>query len=297
MKSLSLIFSSINLFCILSSITGQQPAITSIMVVNGNSSAGKIIETIIGNTGSRNISGTVDIIKEGNPQTEIKGIATCMFATMDVLKQAVEKNCNLIIAHEPLYYNHLDETKQFQNDQVFLQKQQYIREHKLVIWRFHDYIHSMKPDGIETGMVSKLGWQNYLVKGTTNRFVLPETTLSELCKNLKTIFPKNGFYVVGNPDMKLTKVSMAVGAPGSGMHLRLLEDKNTDVVLAGEAQQWETYEYTRDAVAQGKNKAVIFLGHISSEEAGMDYCAKWLKTFIKDIPVTFIESGPAYWTY
>jgi putative NIF3 family GTP cyclohydrolase 1 type 2 len=297
MKGLSLIFSSIILFCILPSTNGQQPATTSILVVNGNSIAGKIIETIIGNTGSRKISSTVDIIKEGDSLTVIKGIATCMFATMDVLKQAVEKNCNLIIAHEPLYYNHLDETKQFQNDEVFLQKQQYIREHKLVIWRFHDYIHSMKPDGIETGMVAKLGWQNYLVKGTTNRFVLPETTLSELCKSLKTIFPKNGFYIVGNPDMKLTKVSMAVGAPGSGMHIRLLEDKNTDVVLAGEAQQWETYEYTRDAVAQGKNKAIIFLGHISSEEAGMDYCATWLKTFIKDIPVTFIESMPAYWTY
>jgi putative NIF3 family GTP cyclohydrolase 1 type 2 len=297
MKGLSLIFSSVNLFCILSSVTGQQSATTGIQTVNGYSSAGKIIETIIGNTGSRKISGTVDIIKEGDPQTDIKGIATCMFATMDVLKQAVEKNCNLIIAHEPLYYNHLDETKQFQNDQVFLQKKQFIREHKLVIWRFHDYIHSMKPDGIETGMVMKLGWQNYLVKGSTNRFIMPETTLSELCKSLKTIFPKNAFYVVGNPDLKLTKVSMAVGAPGSGMHIRLLEDKNTDVVLAGEALQWETYEYSRDAVLQGRNKAVIFLGHIPSEEAGMEYCATWLKTFIKDIPVTFIESSPAYWTY
>jgi hypothetical protein len=28
----------------------------------------------------------------------------------------------------------------------------------------------------------------------------------------------------------------------------------------------------RDAVDQGKNKAIIFLGHINSEEAGMDYC-------------------------
>lgn len=299
MKTLYL---SISLFLILSisqSLKGQDSSkIVSEEIVKVNSlTAGKIIQSIIDKTGSRTIPNTVDIIKEGDPTSEVKGIATCMFATMDVLKQAVEKNCNLIIVHEPLYYNHFDETKQFQNDQVFIQKQKYIIDNKLVIWRFHDYIHSMKPDGISTGMIAKLGWENYLVKGTTNKFILPETTVTDLCKSLKMIFPKNGFYVVGDPVMKLRNVSLAVGAPGSATHIRLLEDKNTDVVLAGEAQQWETYEYTRDAVSQGKNKAIIFLGHISSEEAGMEYCATWLKTFIKDIPITFIESGPAYRTF
>ena len=97
--------------------------------------------------------------------------------------------------------------------------------------------------------------------------------------------------------MKFTSVILAAGAPGSARHIRLLEDKNTQVVLAGEAQQWETYEYMRDAVSQGRNKAIVFLGHINSEEAGMDYCATWLKTFIKDLPVNFVESGSSFWTY
>ena len=121
--------------------------------------------------------------------------------------------------------------KMFQNDPVFLEKKQFITDHKLVIWRFHDYIHTMKPDGIETGMVSKLGWKEYAVKGTTNQFVFPETTLKELLKNLKQVFPKNAFYVVGNPDMKLKNVRLAAGAPGSARHISLLEDKNVDVVI------------------------------------------------------------------
>jgi len=87
--------------------------------------ASSVIELIIKNTGASTLTKTVDVIKEGDPQTQIKGIITTMFATTDVLKKAVELNCNLIIAHEPLYYNHLDETKQFQNDPVFLEKQKY----------------------------------------------------------------------------------------------------------------------------------------------------------------------------
>lgn len=291
MKTSSAIFSLLFLsFCSVS-LHGQNTAIGKI------SSAAQVIAAIIKNTGSSQIPNTVDIIKEGDPETVVKGIVTTMFATMDVLKQAVSKNCNLIIVHEPLYYNNRDETAQFQNDPVFLQKQRFIKDNKLVIWRFHDYIHRMQPDGILSGIVTKLGWKNYVVDGHLDQYKIPETTLSELLKNLKLIFPINSFYVVGNPEMKLSKVRFAAGSPGGASHIKHLEDNNVDVVLAGEAPQWETYEYTRDAVAQGRNKAIIFLGHIASEEAGMDFSAGWLRGFIKDIPVLFIESGPSYWSY
>jgi putative NIF3 family GTP cyclohydrolase 1 type 2 len=291
MKTLSVFYSTFAALFLSVSIHGQNSQVVK------TETAEQIIAAIIKNTGSNIIPNTVDVIKEGDPETQVKGLITCMFATMDVLKQAVAKNCNLIIVHEPLYYNHLDETEKLQNDPVYLEKRKYISDHKLVIWRFHDYIHSMKPDGIATGMVTKLGWKNYLVKGKTNQFLLPETTLNDLLKNLKQVFPKNAFYVIGNTDMKLTRVSLAEGAPGSATHIRLLEDNNVDVVLAGEAQQWESYEYARDAVDQGRKKAIIFLGHINSEEAGMEYCAQWLKTFLTNMPVNYVESGSSFWSY
>jgi len=57
------------------------------------------------------------------------------------------------------------------------------------------------------------------------------------------------------------------------------------------------YEYMRDTVAQGQKKALIVLGHVTSEEAGMEYCADWLGGFIKNIPITFIPCGSSYWMY
>ncbi len=291
MKKLSVIFPVLLSIFVMLPVKGQ--------VTSGikTGSAQNIISEIIKKTGSPVIPNTVDVIKEGDPKTKVTGIITCMFATMDVLRQAVEKNCNLIVVHEPLYYNHLDETKQFVNDPVFLEKRKYITDNKLVIWRFHDYIHSMKPDGIMSGMVAKLGWQKYIVNGNISQFVLPETTLYDLLKYLKGIFPENSFYVVGKPDLKVKNVRLAPGAPGSMYHIRLLEDKNVDVVLAGESPQWETYEYMRDAVDQGRKKGIVFLGHITSEQSGMHYCATWLKGFITDIPVFYVESGPSFWSY
>ncbi|NLJ42368.1 MAG: hypothetical protein GX431_01835 [Bacteroidales bacterium] len=259
--------------------------------------ASAVIGKIIEKTGAPVIPNTVDVIKEGNPETLITGIVTTMFATMPVMKKAVEMNCNLIIVHEPLYYNHTDQTSQFMNDPVFLEKQKYIRDHKLVIWRFHDYIHSIRPDGILTGMVSKLGWKAYVANDKLDEFSLPETTLENILKDLKKVFPGNAFYVVGDPAMKLTKVRLAPGAPGSPYHIRILGQTDTELLIAGEVPQWETYEYMRDAVDQGRKKAVIFIGHVNSEEAGMEYCADWLKSFIHDIPVSFVGSGPSYWSY
>lgn len=271
----------------------------SLIVTAQNSpvNAREIIEMIKGQTGSPAIRNTVDVIKTGDPLVPVKGIITTMFATMDVLKKAVSMNCNLIIVHEPTFYNHRDDIGQFRESSVYLEKKRFIDENKIVIFRFHDYIHSIKPDVINVGMTKKLGWDNYVTNNSSSMYVIPETTLKDLLEYLKKIFPGNTFNVIGNPEMKLSKVAFSAGAPGSSAHYPLINNDNVDVVLAGEVQQWETYEYVRDAVSQGKNKAIIFLGHVTSEEPGMEYCATWLKGFIKDIPIYFVASGPSYWTF
>ncbi len=256
-----------------------------------------LVNLIIQKTGNTPFKNTVDVFKAGNPDEEVTGVAVCMFATIDVLKQAVETKCNFIITHEPIYYNHLDATDQFIKDAVVAEKQKYINDHHLIIWRFHDYWHTIKPDGVLVGMAEKFGWKQYATNNFLNRFTIPETTLQELIVQLKVKFPGVSFNVVGKPALKVSRVAFSPGASGSNSHIYLLGDSTVDVVLAGESPQWETYEYVRDAVALGKSKAVIFLGHIPSEDAGMEYCTTWLKTFFNEAPVTFLECGPSYITY
>lgn len=267
------------------------------ITTNKHVTADRLIETIIAKTEAEIVPNTVDVIKEGNPETKVTGIVTCMFATMEVLKKAVEKNCNLIITHEPLYYSHFDSAEQFEKDSVFLEKRKFIRDNNLVIWRFHDYIHRIRPDGIIAGMAEKLGWETNQNSDIPNQFSFPQISLSDLLKNMKNTFPENGFHVVGNPDMKVTNVMYVPGASGSMAQIGQLRRPDVDVVVAGEVPQWETYEYVRDAVSQGRNKAIVFIGHINSEESGMKFCADWLGEFVTDIPIHFIESGSSYWTY
>ena len=287
-KAIKLVFISLVISC---SVFGQ-PA--KQVQLNAN----QIIDLVKKNVNGPWSTQTVDTFKSGNPDNVVTGVAVCMFADMKVLKQAVANKCNLIIAHEPTFYNHLDETKTLENDPVFQDKMKYINENKLIIWRFHDHIHRMNPDGIYVGMIEKLGWQKNQTDSSMIRFKFEKQKLSDLISQLKLTFPGNSFRVVGNPDMIVANVALAVGAPGSGTHLKLLQEKNLDLLIAGEANEWETYQYVYDAQLQGKKKAVIFLGHAVSEASGMIYCARWLKGFLpKNMNIQYIESGSSFMTY
>ena len=237
---------------------------------------------------------TVDTFKAGNPDTKLTGIATCMFADMNVLQEAVKKNCNFIITHEPTFYNHLDETNNLQNDPVFREKMKFIEDNQLVIFRFHDHIHRTEPDGIYKGMINEMELEKYADNGSVNKFTIPETTLKKFTEELQRKLDAENIRLIGNPEMEFTRVAFTAGAPGGQRHIKTLAQPDVEVLIAGEAPEWETYLYANDAVQQGKNKAVIFLGHVKSEEAGMKYAAQWLDEFIDGIPVIFIENQPNF---
>lgn len=237
---------------------------------------------------------TVDTFKAGDPQTPLKGIAVCMFADMNTLREAVKNDCNFIITHEPVFYNHFDETESYRNDPVFQEKMKYINENNLVVFRFHDHIHRTQPDGISKGMIDKLDLGAYAVNHSQTYFRIPETSLKSFASEMKEKLGMESIRIIGNPDMKFSSLAFLAGAPGGQSHIQVLRNPEVEVVLAGEAPEWETYLYANDAVAQGKNKAVVFLGHIKSEEAGMEYCAKWLKGFISNVPVVYIENRPNF---
>ncbi len=233
---------------------------------------------------------TVDTFKTGDPRSEIKGIAVCMFADMTTLQRAVEMDCNFIITHEPIFYSHLDKTESLTEDAVYKAKRKFIEDNKLTVFRFHDHIHSTSPDGIYEGMLNKLGWRKYAVDNSPLYFEMPKSNLSDFAESLKEKLDLESVRLVGNPEMEFTKVGLAVGAPGGQRHIQMLRQNNVEVMVAGEATEWETYSYVNDAAAQGKNKAVLFLGHVKSEEAGMEYCAEWLQGFVKNTPIHFIEN-------
>ncbi len=239
---------------------------------------------------------TVDTFKAGDPDTPVTGVAVTMMATMDVLQRASAKGLNFVITHEPTFYAHLDTPEGVpQDDPVWAEKRAFIEKHRMVVWRFHDHWHMRKPDGIEAGNVRQLGWEKYQRADNQYLFVIPETTLRDLAAEVARKLDSSVVRVVGNPEMKITQVGFSPGAAGSQREIHALEQDNVQVLMVGETREWETVEYAADAVSQGRKKALIVIGHVPSEQPGMDECSRWLKEFVKDVPIEFVPAKQPFW--
>ena len=241
---------------------------------------------------------TVDTFKAGNPDTPVTGIAVTMMATLDVLQRAAANGQNLIITHEPTFFNHFDDKPEGMDasDPVWKEKREFIEKHGLVIWRLHDHWHMRKPDGIQAGMTHALGWEKFQNPENQNLYTLPETTLRALAADVAKKLDTPVLRVVGNPDMRLTKIALNPGYTGFARETHELEMDNVEVLLVGETREWETVEYAADAVSEGKRKALIIIGHVPSEQAGMEECARWLRTFVRGVPIEFVPTKQPFWT-
>src|SRR5437773_5292090 len=184
---------------------------------------------------------TVDTFKAGNPDTRVTGIAVTMMATLDVLQRAAAKGDNLVITHEPTFYNHLDRPEgMVESDAVWKEKREFIEKNGMLVWRFHDHWHLRKPDGILAGMVQALGWEKYQSAENPHLFTVPEIMLEKLAADVAKRLHTSVLRTVGNPEMKVTRLALSPGATGFEWETHALEMENVEVLLVGETREWET---------------------------------------------------------
>lgn len=243
------------------------------------------------------LKNTVDTLKFGNLTTEVKGIATAFMPTYDVIKQAISMGASLLIVHEGVFYSHHDHTDFLESNPVYDEKRRLIEESGIAIFRIHDYIHRYQPDGIMVGLLEALAWHNYVEQHqqTASILSIPAMTVKDISEYIKDKLGIDFVRVVGDLSAECKRIGLLAGYRGSGsLAIPLLENQNLDLVIYGEGPEWETPEYIRDAVYQENQKALIVLGHAESEESGMKWLAKRMKTIFPNLPVWFIQEKPVF---
>jgi putative NIF3 family GTP cyclohydrolase 1 type 2 len=238
---------------------------------------------------------TVDTIKAGDPSTPVTGIVTTFMDTMEVLKEANRRGLNLVITHEPTFYNHRDSTAFFADDPVYKEKLAFIEQHHMMVFRLHDEIHATVPDPFGVGLLEALGWQTYAKPDDPFHVTIPPTKLEELAKTIQTKLKANTMRVDGDPNLVVSHIALAPGAAGLQTQVTALRPQEIELLIAGEASEWETVEYVRDASAQGRHKALILLGHEVSEEPGMEKCTQDLRAVFPNMKVEHIPADNPLW--
>jgi putative NIF3 family GTP cyclohydrolase 1 type 2 len=255
-----------------------------------------VLDLIKKNLGSPwNESTYRDVFHAGDPNVEVKGIATSFMATLDMIQRAHAAGLNMVVTHETTFWNDRDDTKDLTNDAVYRFKSDFCNKNKMVVLRLHDHAHSHRPDFIMTGLLRALGWTAPANAQPGPRvYTFPTTTLGELAASIQRRTKSKALRVIGDPKAKVSS-----GTAGMGYSTGRFSP-NVDVVINGENPEagnaYDPTEYALDAAFLGINKGQIILGHAISEEPGMEDVAEWLRTFIKDVPVKFVPSGEPYWS-
>lgn len=255
--------------------------------------------------------------KCGNPEAECTGIVTALVPTVNIIKKAIALNANLIVVHEPTFYTSEDGPGWFEDfpNAVYDEKRRLLDSHGIAIWRDHDHMHAHSPDSIFTGVIKYLGWEGRAVPdfdtGSFGHYIIefPEMTVGELCRHIIRSIGLNGIRYIGDPGAKVRSAAIVGhlfpgpcgkkrrdGTPSEyGVQIiRALEEK-VDVILPGEIVEWTALSYVRDAVQQGRAKAMINIGHLNWEELGMKYAREWISDLVDGrLPVTYVPSEDMY---
>ncbi len=257
--------------------------------------AGEVIDRMKQHVGGPWREGGVDGYKAGTPETVVTGVATTMMATFDALKAALAQGCNMVITHEPTYWSHPDTLTYIQDDPLYRVKRAFLEKHNMVSYHLHDHWHALKPiDGINYGTMQLMGWIKYMHAENPRLFTLPPTTLLALARDFQKKMNDRTLRVVGDPQMPVRIVYESWGNCSQFPGAQFM-NSDADVLVIGEAQDWDLVEYAQDLVSSGKKKGLILLGHVLSEQWGMTYCAEWLKGFVTEVPVKFVRIVEPYW--
>ena len=235
-----------------------------------------------------------DTFKFGGPDTEVTGIATTVFVTMEVIQKAAAAGLNMIVPHEDTVWNDRDDTALVSADPLYKTKVDLMTKHNIVIFRIHDHMHSQRPDFTYVGSARAIGLDaRYETAPDSHRFVIPETTLGELAASVKKRSGARALRVVGNPSAKVSRIQLGVGYATPAVN-----NAEIDVVISGEQQEsdggLDSPAYVLDAVTLGVAKGWIMLGHAISEEAGMLEMAQWIKSFVPELPVQLVSAGEPF---
>lgn len=252
---------------------------------------------------------TRDKILYGNPDKQCSGIVTTIYASVDVIKKAHELNANLIICHEALFWNRGDKTDWLiqTNNETFKEKVDLLDEYGIVVWRFHDYIHSGIPhndgyiDGIFYGLAKLTGWDNAIISKDVGGALYVEiepTSAKDIAEHIKKSWNLTGVKCIGNMNATVTKI-LVCGHIQEGQDIKPLieriDKENINLLLPLELIDFTLTEYIKDSGQLNKDKAIVAAGHFNLEEPGMKYMETWIDDALKiHIPTTFVQAGDMY---
>jgi len=229
---------------------------------------------------------TCDQFLYGNPEAEVKGIATAWIPTNEAIQEASEKGCSLFITHEPAFYPGYEETDTAV--QLIQRKKELLDKLGITLMRCHDTWDRMPKFGILDAWASFLGFEteespvHSFYKACRLESVTAERAAQLVAKKVKSL-GQDTVLIFG--DRGRTVQRMVVGT-GAITHLPSMYELRPDVILATDDGM---NFWTGGLWATDLDIPLLIVNHATAEKPGMQAMARYLKGVFSGTPVEYVD--------
>ena len=162
----------------------------------------------------------------------------------------------------------------------------------MVVFRFHDHAHMLRPDPLIIGSARALGLTPFAQPDNPRFYTIQPTPLRVLVADMQRRVSGRAMRVMGDPEMVIRRIVLG---PGSGVPALASTPEAFDLAIGGEtAESGGNAEYILDAAAIGQPRAMILLGHMLSEDFGMQEVANWMRPLLPGVDVEWIPAGEPF---
>lgn len=259
--------------------------------------ASEVREHILSNSPWVDRENTVDTVKTGDCGKPVRKAGVCWYPDIWTIRKAIKEGCDLLVTHEPLYWDHLGVDPAHKNVEPGITKQKSLDESGLVVLRIHDSWDNWPDIGIRDSWAKGLGLTRLIAEGEHGRlhgiYEIPEQPLKHFAKYLaRRIQPlgEDSVQVIGDPDKLVSRPSLGVGCivPEADMI-----EKGSDVLIV--CHDGAPYWARRERYAE-LGAAVITVEHGTSEMWGIENLCGYLMEQYPGVDWTYYAEHPRTWT-
>ncbi len=216
---------------------------------------------------------TVDRVIIGDPDKEVARVLVTWIPSFDAVRAAIEGGYDMLMAHEPTFYDHLDHRHNLEgraSTEIGAQKKAVIDGAGLVIVRNHDTWDRWPDVGIPSAWAGFLGFGPEPAAKTENeymhRYDIEPVTVDELARRIAARTATIGepvLQVTGDGQVVVSKVGIGTGCIVSPA---VLQSLGCDVSIVSDdgTSYWREIQRAAD-----EGHPVIRAHHGTTEEPGM----------------------------
>ena len=240
---------------------------------------------------------TVDTVKLGDSTRPIRKAGVCWFASIETIRAAQDAGCDLLVCHEPTFWDHAPAEAAWRDKEPGLSKRKLIEGTGMVVLRAHDTWDQWPGIGIRDSWATWLGLEKRVYASEGHNlyavYEVPEQTLREFARYVAAkVRPlgEDSVQVLGDPNRKVRRPAVGVGCIGPDQPA---VEHGADVLIVcyDGAPYWAVRERLCEFGA-----AVITLEHGTTEMPGLENLCKHLAERFPDVEFQYFAQHPRPWT-